>query len=88
MTLLPSPLLRSRLARPEVWMSPATAAALQLENNDQIDLLLETIRFTAQVKVDETLPEGVGLVPRSVGIPLAVPQAVKFQRRAEPVARL
>jgi hypothetical protein len=88
MTLLPNPLLRARLTRPEVWLNPATAAAMQLENNDQIALLLEGERIGVQVKVDETLPAGVGLIPRSVGIPLTVPQAVRYQRIAEPVARL
>ena len=88
MTLLPNPLLRARLTRPEVWLNPATAAERQLENNDQVALLLEGERIPVQVKIDETLPAGVGLIPRSVGIPLTAPQAVRFQRIAEPVARL
>ena len=78
-----SPLLLARMARPEVWMNPAMASTLHLANNDQVALSLENGPVTVQVKVDETLPEGVGLVPRSAGIPVSAPQAVKIQRLAD-----
>ena len=87
-TLLPNSLLHARMARPEVWMNPVTAQSWGLANNDQVILALDGAVSQVQVKVDEALPEGVGLVPRSVGVPVAVPQVVKFERVAEPEARL
>jgi NADH-quinone oxidoreductase subunit G len=87
-TLVATTLLRARFARPELWLNPTTAEALQLANNDQVAFSLAEGEFAAQIKIDETLPEGIALVPRSVGIPVSAPQAVKIQRLAEPVARL
>jgi NADH-quinone oxidoreductase subunit G len=88
MTVLPSPLLRARMARPELCLHPQTAAALGLAENDQIVLAIDEAQVQVQIKTDDTLPEGAALAPRSVGIPVFAPQAVKFQRAAEPVARL
>ena len=82
-TMADNPLLRQRMARPEVWMNPATAAALQCGQNEQAALDLAGGPVMVQVKLDETLPEGVGLVPRSVGVPVFAPQAVRIQRMAE-----
>jgi NADH-quinone oxidoreductase subunit G len=85
-TVVDSPLLRGRLTRTEVWLNPATAANLQLANNDQVSLWVDGVQVTVQVKVNDTLPDGVGLVPRSAGIPVFAPRAVKIQRLAEVAA--
>jgi NADH-quinone oxidoreductase subunit G len=81
--VLPSILLAARMARPEIWLSPTTAQGLQVAQNDQVALSMDGVTVPAQVKVDETLPDGVALVPRSVGIPVLSPRAVKVQRVAE-----
>ncbi len=85
-TVATSPLLRPRSTHTEVWFSPATASNLGLANNDRVGLTLESGVVAVQAKVVDTLPEGVGLVPRSVGIPLTAPQAVKIQRVAAAAA--
>ena len=82
-TVLPSVLLAARTARPEIWLSPATAQGLKIAHNDQVALVLDGVSVTAQVKVNETLPDGVALTPRSVGIPVWYPRAVKIERIAE-----
>jgi NADH-quinone oxidoreductase subunit G len=82
-TVVPSASLAARMARPEVWLNAATALRLKVAHNDQVSLALEGGLALAQVKVDETLPDGVALVPRSVGIPVGYPQAVKVERVAE-----
>jgi NADH-quinone oxidoreductase subunit G len=88
MTLLPSVLLAARMARPEVWLNPVTAQSFGLANNDQVTLFFEGAQIAANIKVNEDLPEGAGFVPRSAGVPVSGPMAVKFERVAEPVARL
>ena len=83
-TMLPSLLLHARMARPEIWVHPATAAAMGLENNDRVALALGDVTVQVAVCVNDTLPQGVTLVPRSAGIPIIAPRAAKFQRLAEP----
>lgn len=85
-TVVDNPLLTARMARPELWMNPATAAALQISDQDKLSVAFDDETVTVDVKVDETLPEGVALAPRSVGIPISAPRAVKFQRLAEAAA--
>ncbi len=83
-TMMPSLLLHARMARPELWMHPATAASLQLEHNDRVALALDDVTVEVAVCFHDTLPEGVTLVPRSAGIPIIAPRAAKFQRLAQP----
>jgi len=69
--------LRPRLlTEPTVWVHPETAARLGLGEQAQ----LEVAGFTGRVAVrqDEAVPVDVVLVPRSVGIPLARPQAARL----------
>jgi NADH-quinone oxidoreductase subunit G len=82
----PSPSLQAHLAKAEVWLNPATAAALGLEEAAgamKACLWLNGAPVSAQVKLEDTLPKGVGLVPRSVGIPLAGPRTAKIERGPE-----
>jgi NADH-quinone oxidoreductase subunit G len=85
-TVTPSQLLHARLAHPEIYLHPGTAASLNISNNDQVVISLGNGNVTVQVKLDETLPEGVALVTRSTGIPLSAPQAVLLQRLAQEAA--
>jgi len=85
-TVLPTQLLHARMAGPEIWLNPDTAASLQLAQNEHVALGLEHAPAEVMVKLDEALPQGVGLVARSVGIPISAPQAVKLQRIPEAVA--
>ncbi len=86
-TVLPSKLLHARLARAEVRLHPNTAAALNLVQGGQAVLSLGHEAATALVKLDKTLPEGVALVPRSVGIHVSAPQLVKIQPLAQESAQ-
>lgn len=80
-TLLPAKLLHKRLAEPVLHIHPHTAARLGLVEGGRVQL---TAGWTAEAGLclDETVPEGVALLPRSTGIPAAVPQAVKIQNLA------
>ncbi|HEX9017694.1 MAG TPA: molybdopterin-dependent oxidoreductase, partial [Anaerolineaceae bacterium] len=86
-TMVSNPLLGAHMAGPEIWLSPATAAALQVAQNDMVSLSLDGNAVSVQVKIVETLTDAVGLVPRSVGVPLSALQVVKIQRTAESIAR-
>jgi anaerobic selenocysteine-containing dehydrogenase len=85
-TMVSTPLLAARMARPEVWMHPVTAGGLGLAHNEMATLGLENCPSEVQVKVDETLPEGIALLPRSVGVPVSAPVAAKIERAGEAAA--
>ncbi len=74
-TLLPTRMLAQRISAREVWLHPQTAAALGLDGAGQVEIQLSGAVFSAGLRLDEAAPVGVGLVPRSVGIPLFAPQA-------------
>jgi NADH-quinone oxidoreductase subunit G len=81
-TLLPTRLLSQRMAERQVWLHPRTAAELGLEDAGQVEIHLSTGIVAAGLRLDETVPLGVGLVPRSVGIPLFAPQAAALVQPA------
>ncbi len=74
-TLLPTRLLSQRIFNREVWLHPQTAAALGLDGAGQVEIRLNGATCSAALRQDLNVPAGVGLVPRSVGIPLFAPQA-------------
>ncbi len=81
-TLLPSQMLSLRMATPQIWLHPQTASDLTLDDAGRIEIRLKEETFTAGLRLDESLPPDVGLVPRSVGIPLTAPQAARLVQTA------
>jgi NADH-quinone oxidoreductase subunit G len=75
-TVASSQILRGRIARPELWMHPDTAEALRLSTGAQAAVSLEGQEIILPVRLDETLPRSVALIPRSTGVPLSGPRAV------------
>jgi anaerobic selenocysteine-containing dehydrogenase len=70
-------LLEKRLAQASLLLSPATAAQFGLTDGGTAALSAGEWTLTAQVRVEEGLPDGVAFAPRSAGIPLNSPLAVK-----------
>ncbi|NPV85333.1 MAG: NADH-quinone oxidoreductase subunit NuoG [Anaerolineae bacterium] len=77
--LIHSNLLHQRLAHPTLTMHPKTAEAYQLSRGQTAVMLLEKTPYRVEIDLDEDLPHGIALLPRSVGIPLNAPQAVKLR---------
>jgi anaerobic selenocysteine-containing dehydrogenase len=79
-TLRPSEfLLKDRITRAMVILHPDEAARLGLTAGQPARVTLSGVDCTAQVVVDESVPEGVALVPRSTGLPIDRPAPVKVQ---------
>ncbi len=76
----PSTLLKNRLAKAALYLSPATAAQFGLTHGAQAALAAEDWQAQVEVCVDESLPAGVAFAPRSTGIPLNFPLAVKVEQ--------
>ena len=78
--LLPSRLIHQRLAQPAIWLHPETAAAFGLADGMAFQVTLSGHTQNVMIVVDDTLPVGVGLVPRSVGLPVSQPVALAMPK--------
>jgi NADH-quinone oxidoreductase subunit G len=80
-TVLPSHLLRLRIPDPYVALHPADAGRLGVQEGDLVEVRLagtqpRAARVTA--RLDERVPAGILLVPRSMGIPIRGPEAAEM----------
>lgn len=78
-TILPSSLLHQRLSQPCLYLNPDEAKKLGVIHNDLIQIILNSTTTLATAYLEDNIPEGVILVPRSTGIPILTPQSVKIQ---------
>lgn len=81
-TLLPSVMLHKRTAAPVLRLHPATAAQFGLVEGVETSMTLDGASVPVGVLLDASLPEGAALIPRSVGVPLTGPVAIKIQQSA------
>jgi len=72
-TIMPSKLLHPRIPQPYVALHPGEAERLKLVPGDTAELSLGGASTFVALRLDETLPAGVALVPRSLGIPISQP---------------
>ncbi len=78
-TVWPSDLLRLRIGEPTVRMHPASAEAIGIADGERIQLAWDGQQAAAVVQTDESVPQGVVLVPRSFGLPLFAPRQVSIE---------
>ncbi len=74
--LRPSQRLGDRMAQPAIWLHSETAAAFGLADRMKFSVTLSGHTQEVTIMVDDSLPVGVGLVPRSVGLPVNQPVAL------------
>ena len=77
-TVLPTTLLDQRIPGPYVVIHPETTAHLGFSDGTKIQIEFGTSEVEVTARLDETIPVGVVLVPRSMGVPLHEPAAVKI----------
>ena len=86
-TLKPSTLLHQRLAEKVLQLHPRTAEKLNLNPDGAVTVTAPNWTVEARIQLDETVPVGVALVPRSAGFPVSAPlSAVVTSRVAVPEA--
>jgi NADH-quinone oxidoreductase subunit G len=73
LTIAATELLSQRLPQPYVAIHPAEAERLGLVGAEQVVIRLNESLFTASLRVDQDLPIGIVLVPRSLGMPVHGP---------------
>lgn len=84
-TVTPSKVLAPRVAQPHVIVSPATAEKLSLADGALVGLAQDEQVVEVTLKVAPGMPDGVVLMPRSLGISIVSPAVVKL-RAAVPAA--
>jgi predicted molibdopterin-dependent oxidoreductase YjgC len=78
-TVLPSKVLRARIPEAYIALHPSDGEALKIADGDPIALVLNGTEYQTTARLDETVPAGVVLVPRSMGVPLVSPAAVEIK---------
>ena len=78
-TVLPSTLLHPRISQPYVELNPTTAGELGILNGSSVQVRLNGSSTLVTAKLDHTLPEGIVLVPRSLGIPITAPTQIEIR---------
>lgn len=73
-SLAATELLSQRLPQPYVAIHPAEAERLGLWGAEQVVIKLGESLFTAALRLDQDLPVGIVLVPRSLGLPVHGPR--------------
>jgi NADH-quinone oxidoreductase subunit G len=78
-TVMASKLLHQRIPPTHVSLNPADAYRLGVSDGARVQVVLNDSSTLATARLDENLPPGVVLVPRSLGIPLNGPARVRIQ---------
>ncbi len=78
-TVVPSKLLAPRLAAPQVVLNPEDAESLGLEMGKTAKVTLDGVQTTVATHIDNSLPKGTVLIPRSLGLPINGPSSVKVE---------
>lgn len=76
-TVTTSPLLASRLEDPILQINPQTAKKMMLAEKMQIMVLVNGEAYPVQISLDDAVPVGAGIIPRSVGVPVIEPVLFK-----------
>jgi NADH-quinone oxidoreductase subunit G len=78
-TVGPSELLDSRLEPARVYVNPDDAKRLKIKHGGDVEVRWEKMKQRLPVVVEEDAPKGYVLLPRSIGVPLAVATAVEIR---------
>ena len=81
-TVMPSENLHPRLASPLLRMSLKDAKSIGVMQGAQVELLIDGRTEELQAIAEEGIPEGVVLLGRGLGVPLAEPQYVEVRLKA------
>ncbi len=79
-TLLPSELLHPRLPQPYVAINPADGKRYRIPDGATVEIRSQTPISLVTLRRDPLVPEGVLLVPRSMGVPINGPTPVDLRQ--------
>jgi NADH-quinone oxidoreductase subunit G len=76
-TVAPAELLTERIGAATIALHPDAAKKLGVEAGAQVKVSFDGAKGEAMVKIDETISAGVALIPRSMGLAIREPVAIK-----------
>jgi NADH-quinone oxidoreductase subunit G len=76
-TVAPAELLSERIGEATIALHPEAAGKLGLEAGAKVVVSFDGVKGEAVVKIDETISTGVALIPRSMGLAIREPVAIK-----------
>ena len=76
-TVAPAELLNERIGEATIALHPDAARKLGVEAGAKVKLSFDGVKGEAVVKIDETISVGVALIPRSMGLAIREPVAIK-----------
>ena len=77
--MVPSAVLLPRLAGARLEIGPADAARIGVMEGGQVEVRYSGRVVSPAVRVREEVPAGIGLVPRSAGVPMEGPVSVEVR---------
>jgi len=78
-TVTPAELLTNHIGNATIALHPEAARKLGLEAGKQVTVSYDGVSAEALVQIDETISAGVALVPRSMGLAIREPVAIKVK---------
>ena len=78
-TVMPSRLLHPRIPQPYILLNPASAGSLGIGNGAALQVRLNGTSTLATARLDGSVPDGVVLIPRSLGIPIISPTPIEIR---------
>ena len=78
-TVLPAELLHERIGDASVVLHPDVAKTLGVEAGQTVNISFNGVSGEVVVKLDDTISVGVALIPRSMGLAIREPVAVKVK---------
>jgi NADH-quinone oxidoreductase subunit G len=78
-TLIPTELLHERIPEPYILLHPQTAAPRDVSEGTHVKVFISGVEVVMIAHLDETIPEDVILVPRSMSVPIHGPSQVRIE---------
>jgi NADH-quinone oxidoreductase subunit G len=78
-TVASAELLTERIGEPFIALHPDAAERLGVEAGKTVEVSFDGVKGEAVVKIDETISAGVALIPRSMGLAIREPVAIKVK---------
>ncbi len=78
-----SDILQPRLLDPQIILNSQEADRWNVEGSEEVKMTLDGELYKLALTVDDAVPEGVALVPRSLGVPLMKPVATELSAVGE-----
>ena len=78
-TVAPAKLLTERIGETFIALHPDAAKKLGVEAGKTVKVSFDGVKGEAVVKIDETISAGVALIPRSMGLAIREPVAIKVK---------